>query len=29
MSYTSLDVEGINSPGIEAIKSSDLGKNMG
>ena len=26
MSYTSLDVEGINSPGIEAIKSSDLGK---
>jgi len=29
MSYTSLDVEGINSPGIEAIKSSDLGKTWG
>lgn len=29
MSYTSLGAEGINSPGIEAIKSPDMGKTWG
>jgi sialidase-1 len=29
MSYTSLGAEGITSPGIEAIKSTDLGKTWG